>query len=54
MSVSKEKLEKLTEALAKEGLLENFVYGLIHVWYSWEDFSESFTELAKQELYPDK
>jgi hypothetical protein len=52
MSVSKEQLEKLTEALAKEGLLENFVYGLIDSWYPWEDFANCFVELANDELYP--
>ena len=53
MSVSKEQMEKLVESLAKESLLENFVYGLIEEYAHWDEFRSIFSTLADEQLHPE-
>lgn len=54
MMDTKDKMQKVVEYLIKEGVLENFVYGLIDEYIHDEDFVETFAQVADQNLHPDK
>lgn len=51
---TRDKMQKVIEYLIKDGVLENFVYGLIDEYIHDEDFVETFVQVADQNLHPDK
>lgn len=54
MMDTRDKMQKVIEYLIKDGVLENFVYGLIDEYIHDEDFVETFVQVADQNLHPDK